>query len=246
MQTGHVDGGATAILIRLDGHEAYSRRIPCRRRMLLVIRCGGGSRRRWYRRYRRTDRRQEGYPLPIASATGSHAAIFRRRHYPDTANPTNLRQRTVHVDSKPLVHLKRKHHGQKFTLHASFLPPSLFLACSPLSSSFHSFFARGSIYLPHLSNLLVGETISGKSMTRFKKTRGTDIPRDRCSVPYVLSTAIICSNFFPSFHFYRWFCVTMLAHSHVVVHSGDSRRQFCTIELRDLDRTMILKKLLYE
>lgn len=34
-------------------------------------------------------------------------------------------------------------------------------------------------------------------MTRFKKARGTDIPRDRCSVPYALSTAIICSNFFP-------------------------------------------------
>ena len=127
MQTGHVDGGATAILIRLDGHEAYSRRIPCRR-MLLVIRCSGGGRRRWYRSHRRADRRQEGYPLPIASATSSHAAIFHRGHYPNTANPTNLRQRTVaHVDSKPLVHLKTKHHGQKYS--TCFLSSSIPLSC---------------------------------------------------------------------------------------------------------------------
>lgn len=135
LQTGHVDGGATAILIRLDGHEAYSRRVP---RMLLVVRCG---RRRRYRRHRGADRRQEGYPLPIASTAGSHAAVLRHGHYPDTANPTNLRQRTVtHVDGEPLVHLKRKYHGQK-SARAPFLPSSIFLLPA---LPFHRRFAHSS------------------------------------------------------------------------------------------------------
>jgi len=138
LQTGHVDGSATAILIRLDGHEAYSRRVPRRCRMLLIVRCGSGRRRR-YRRHRRADRRQEGYSLPIASTAGSHAAILRRGHYSDTANPTNLRQRTVaHVDGEPLVHLKGKHQNQKSTLHAPSLSSSIFLFCllSPFISRF--------------------------------------------------------------------------------------------------------------